>query len=116
MNAMPLNRALELLKLERECVQRQSDYGIPSESNKCRREWEGTCRDCDLVQSDVDILQMYDTVINLITNYVDYRSSVKEWAKCLPDPEPKDIKKVLSERNLNMSNSSTFDARGISCE
>ena len=116
MDNMSLSRSLELLKIERECVQRQSDYGIPSKSNKCRREWEGTCRNCDLVQSDADILQMYDTVINLVTNYVDYQQSVKEWAKCLPGSELKDIKKVISESNLNMSDSSTVDARGISCE
>ena len=113
---MSLSRALELLKIERECVQRQSDYGIPGKSNKCRREWAGTCRDCDLVQSDVDVINMYDTVINLVTNYVDYQRSVKEWAKCLPDPEPKDIKQVISESNLNMSDSSTVDVRGISYE
>lgn len=74
MDNMSLSRALELLKIERECVQRQSDYGIPGESNKCRREWEGTCRDCDLVQSDSDVLQMYDTVIEI----VDFLAKVTE--------------------------------------
>lgn len=109
MNKMSLTKALELLKIERECVKRQNGNG-------CLRDKTNCCVGCDLVQSDVDILQMYDTVINLVTNYVDYQRSVKEWAKCLPDSEPKDIKKVISESNLNMSDSSTVDARGISCE
>ena len=63
---MSLPRVLELLKLERECVQRQIRSNIPAESSKCPREWEGTCRGCDLVQSDSDVLQMYDTVIELV--------------------------------------------------
>ena len=66
MTKMPLSRVLELLKLERECVQRQIRSTIPAESSKCPREWEGTCRGCDLVQSDSDIVQMYDTVIELV--------------------------------------------------
>ena len=74
MNKMPLYRVLELLKLERECVQRQIQSTIPAESSKCPREWEGTCRGCDLVQSDSDVLQMYDTVIEL----VDFLAKVTE--------------------------------------
>ena len=66
MNKMSLTKALELLKIERECVQRQIRSTIPAESRKCPREWEGTCRGCDLVQSDTDIMQMYDTVIELV--------------------------------------------------
>ena len=66
MDKMPLPRVLELLKVERECVQRQIRSTIPAESSKCPREWGGTCRGCDLVQSDSDVLQMYDTVIELV--------------------------------------------------
>lgn len=74
MTKMPLSQVLELLKLERECVQRQIRSTIPAESSKCPREWEGTCRGCDLVQSDSDIIQMYDTVIEL----VDFLTKVTE--------------------------------------
>lgn len=74
MPEMSLARVLELLKLERECVQRQIRSTIPAESSKCPREWEGTCRGCDLVQSDSDVLQMYDTVIEL----VDFLAKVTE--------------------------------------
>ena len=66
MDKMPLPQVLELLKIERECVQRQIRSTIPAESSKCPREWEGTCKGCDLVQSDSDIIQMYDTVIELV--------------------------------------------------
>ena len=84
---MDLTRALELLKIERECVQRQVEYGIPAKSDRCIREWEGTCKNCDLVQSDVDVLNMYDTVIALVTNCIDAKASVNEWTKCLTEAE-----------------------------
>ena len=74
MDKMPLPQVLELLKIERECVQRQIRSTIPAESSKCLREWSGTCRGCDLVQSDSDVLQMYDTVIEL----VDFLAKVTE--------------------------------------
>lgn len=90
MDKMPLPRVLELLKLERECVQRQIRSTIPAESSKCPREWEGTCRGCDLVQSDSDVLQMYDTVIELVSKFVDAQSFT-DWTKCGYFGTPTDI-------------------------
>lgn len=52
---MTINRQIELLKIERECVQRNHD-------GSCNRD----CANCDLVQIDTDLLEMYDEVI---TNY-----------------------------------------------
>ena len=49
---MTINRQIELLKIERECVQRNHD-------EKCNRD----CANCDLVQVDTDLLEMYDEVI-----------------------------------------------------
>ena len=84
---MDLTRALELLKIERECVKRQNNYCGSTMSDKCSRTWVGNCSECDLVQSDVDVLNMYDTVIALVTNYVDAKASVNEWTKCLTEEE-----------------------------
>lgn len=81
MPEMSLARALELLKLERECVQRQIGSTIPAESSKCPREWEGTCRGCDLVQSDSDVIQMYNMIIDLVSKFVDAQTST-DWTKC----------------------------------
>jgi len=49
---MDIKRKIELLKIERECVQRNSD-------GRCDRD----CANCDLVQIDTDLLEMYDEVI-----------------------------------------------------
>ena len=73
---MSLDRALELLKIERECVLRQNGKG-------CQRDHTNTCNGCDLVQSDADIVQMYDAVIELVSNYIDAQNSVREWAGCI---------------------------------
>ena len=45
-------RILELLKIERECVRRNSDC-------ECDR----NCVKCDLVQTDGELLEMYDILI-----------------------------------------------------
>ena len=62
-------RILELLKIERECVRRNSN-------NECDR----NCAKCDLVQKDADLLEMYDI---LIKRYGEEEER-KIWvAKCL---------------------------------
>ena len=51
---MPLERALELLKIERECISR---------ANTCNRD----CANCELVQDDKELLEMYDLTIGIMT-------------------------------------------------
>lgn len=50
---MSNERMLELLKIERECIQRNHD-------NTCNRD----CLNCDLVQKDEDLMEMYDKIIS----------------------------------------------------
>jgi wyosine [tRNA(Phe)-imidazoG37] synthetase (radical SAM superfamily) len=49
---MKNSRILELLKIERECIQRNCD-------KTCDR----NCGYCDLVQTDEDLKEMYDSLI-----------------------------------------------------
>lgn len=49
---MTIDRQIELLKIERECVQRNHD-------GRCNRD----CANCELVQIDTELLEMYDEVI-----------------------------------------------------
>lgn len=49
---MTAARTLELLKIERECIQRNCD-------KKCDRD----CGQCDLVQKDEDLVELYDELI-----------------------------------------------------
>lgn len=51
---MNLNRAIELLKIERECINRNNETAV-----LCDRD----CEKCDLVQSSEELLEMYDFVI-----------------------------------------------------
>lgn len=53
---MELKRMIDLLKIERECVRRNSDC-------ECDRD----CANCDLVQIDKDLLEMYDSVIETLS-------------------------------------------------
>ena len=52
---MEKSRIIELLKIERECVRRNS-------CNGCDR----NCGMCDIVQTDTDLLEMYDSVIKIL--------------------------------------------------
>lgn len=74
---MKLDKVLELLKIERECVTRQNGDG-------CRRDITHNCNSCDLVQSDADILQMYDIVISLVEEKIAYNNMLDKWSSCLP--------------------------------
>lgn len=49
---MTAKRTLELLRIERECILRNIDH-------KCDRK----CGNCDLVQKDYDLLEMYSGLI-----------------------------------------------------
>ena len=60
MSEMSLDRVIELLKIERECVLRQNGNG-------CQRENTNCCVGCDLVQSDNEIFQMYNVAIDKLT-------------------------------------------------
>lgn len=50
---MKIKKINELLRAERECIIR---------SNKCNRK----CAECDLVQDEKELIQMYDIFINII--------------------------------------------------
>ena len=54
---MTLSRAIELLKIERECIDRNNETAV-----LCDRD----CEKCDLVQSSEELLEMYDFVIKYI--------------------------------------------------
>ena len=55
---MTIDRMIELLKIERECILRNRD-------NNCDRR----CELCDLIQKDVDLIMMYDGVINFLKDH-----------------------------------------------
>jgi len=56
---MSNDRIVQLLRIERECVWRNS-------TNSCDR----NCANCDLVQDDKELLEMYETVINKLETEV----------------------------------------------
>lgn len=70
---MTIDRQIELLKIERECVQRNHD-------GRCDRD----CANCELVQIDTELLEMYDEVIK---NYEMAREEMilldQKKAKCM---------------------------------
>ena len=61
---MKIDRALELLKIERECVTRQSPCN--EKSKLCDR----NCGECDLAQNDLELIEMYDFVISMIETLI----------------------------------------------
>lgn len=58
-NKINIKRALELMKIEKECIQRNKD-------EKCDRE----CEVCDLLQNTDELLEAYEAVINFISNNI----------------------------------------------
>ena len=55
---MKHDRAIELLKIERECINRNNQpFGKNCDRN---------CSKCDLVQNSEELLEMYDYVIDAI--------------------------------------------------
>lgn len=61
---MKIYRVLELLKIERECVTRQSPCN--EKSKLCDR----NCGECDIAQNDLEIIEMYDFVISMIETLI----------------------------------------------
>lgn len=57
---MKIDRVLELLKIERECVTRQS--ACNEKSKLCDR----NCGECDIAQNDLEVIEMYDFVISMV--------------------------------------------------
>ena len=58
---MTPERVLELLKIERECINRNNQpFGM-----NCNRE----CGKCDLLQDTDELLEMYDYLINLMNRF-----------------------------------------------
>lgn len=57
---MKIDRVLELLKIERECVTRQDPYN--EKSKLCNR----NCGECDIAQDGLEIIEMYDFVISML--------------------------------------------------
>ena len=58
---MNTDQILKVLKNERECIKRQSEYASPrSFVPKCDRD----CAKCDLCLPDTEILEVYDFLIN----------------------------------------------------
>lgn len=64
---MELKRMVDLLKIERECVRRNSD-------GECDRD----CANCDIVQIDTDLLEMYDSVIEKLSKGLSNEKSTPE--------------------------------------
>lgn len=61
---MKIDRVLELLKIERECVTRQSPCN--EKSKLCDR----NCGECDISQNDLELIEMYDFVISMIETLI----------------------------------------------
>ena len=66
---MKIDRVLELLKIERECVTRQSPCN--EKSKLCDR----NCGECDIAQNDLEIIEMYNFVISMIETL----NGVSQW-------------------------------------
>lgn len=64
---------LELLKIERECVTRQSPCN--DKSKLCNR----NCGECDIAQNDLEIVEMYDFVISMMEMKQDDIKKEGEW-------------------------------------
>ncbi len=60
---MDIQQILKVLKNERECIKRQSEYATPkSFVPKCDRD----CANCDLCLPDDEILEVYDHLIKIV--------------------------------------------------
>ena len=59
---MKIDRVLELLKIERECVTRQSPCN--EKSKLCDR----NCGECDIAQNDLEIIEMYNLNSELLNS------------------------------------------------
>ena len=82
---MKIDRVLELLKIERECVTRQSPCN--EKSKLCDR----NCGECDIAQNDLELIEMYDFVISMIETL----SGRLQWIS-VKDRLPDDASDVLA--------------------
>lgn len=72
---MELNKALEILKIEQECVRRQ-------DTELCNRD-ECGCQCCDLIQESADVLEAYDIAITCVAFTIKYTDGIVEcMSKC----------------------------------
>ena len=85
---MKIDRVLELLKIERECVTRQSPCN--EKSKLCNR----NCGECDIAQNDLELIMMYDFVISM----VEMLSERSQWIS-VKDRLPDDASDVLAYYN-----------------
>lgn len=70
MNSISINQVLKVLKNERECIKRQSEYATPrSFVPKCDRD----CANCDLCLPEDEILEVYDFLIEAVTEMLQER-------------------------------------------
>lgn len=53
---MTLKRALELMKIEKQCIER-------NEKNECNRE----CEVCDLLQNTEELIEAYKIIIHFVS-------------------------------------------------
>lgn len=88
---MKIDRVLELLKIERECVTRQSPCN--EKSKLCNR----NCGECDIAQNDLELIMMYDFVISM----VEMMSKRERWIS-VKDRLPDDASDVLAYYNDGM--------------
>lgn len=82
---MKIDRVLELLKIERECVTRQSPCN--EKSKLCDR----NCGECDIAQNDLELIEMYDFVISMIETLI----GRSKWIS-VKDKLPDDASDVLA--------------------
>lgn len=71
-----IDRTKELIECEYQCILRQS------EGHQCNR----NCAECDLVQNDVELLQMYSKVMSILTYlkqaYLSNKLPTAHWLEC----------------------------------
>lgn len=95
-------RMLELLKIEQKCVKRGSGLDENFEG-ACNRD----CANCDLVQKDADLLDMYEKVIRLVEREVErtkrekrYKEEAKrerKWHEDFQKKDPEGYEKLMRE-------------------
>ena len=86
---MTNQRAMELLMIERACVKRGSgmegtwvtDDGrtMYVRYEKVNNECDRNCAVCPLVQDSTELLQMYDRVIHIMTNFTEEEDKHNDW-------------------------------------
>lgn len=65
---MTPERTAEILRIEKECVERQ-------DTDRCNRDTNG-CQCCDLIQETEDVLEAYNTAIAWADNYIQIQAEL----------------------------------------